>query len=160
MPRPIYSRPSFLPKECSLSLEQVREYPPAQELSENLLDEIRKALGGDDENDEDDVLELYENELSVCPSSKILGYPFWVQNPETPTCLCGKTMEHLLTLSANEFDKGNYRRWCSEGRGIWRRKPEARTALQRPAFDRLDGRQYIFICKQCASWPINVMYQR
>ena len=45
----------------------------------------------------------YEGEFGVCPGTTIGGYVYWIQFPWSPTCSCGRLMEHLLTIESVEW---------------------------------------------------------
>jgi hypothetical protein len=157
MPKFDYADPDYIPHRCSVNPERVVEYPFIGELT----DKQRTAL------DEWDVIELldedieepstlYEWECSVCPSIKVGGHVFWIQTPEIPSCDCGRPMDHLLTLTDDEFDGGTYRRWCPKEAAQRWRDDEIIT----PAFGNLgSSNQYIFICRECEGWPIKSVCQ-
>jgi hypothetical protein len=68
-------------------------------------------------------------------------------------------MDHLLTLAADEFDRGTWRRWCpKEDAEKW--DGHDGRAISSPAFEKLgDGSQYIFLCRTCKGWPIESVFQ-
>ncbi|HEY1065961.1 MAG TPA: hypothetical protein VGE52_07620 [Pirellulales bacterium] len=158
IPSSPYADPAYLLAECELNPERVTEPPPLRDVPRGLLDQLRD-LCEEDEDDED--LELYQTQLSVCPATKVGGYPPWLQEPNTPQCQCGRRMEHLLTLSGSEFDGENYVRWCpDEVKDVFKKAFPEREPLQRPAFPKLNGRQMIFICRTCEGWPAQSVFQR
>jgi hypothetical protein len=95
----------------------------------------------------------------VCPANKVGGYVHWVQFEGTPTCGCGRRMEHLLTLTANETtgygrtERDRLRWMPMRDRG--RVDPRETTGV---GFG--DGCLYIFICRACPGWPIQAVSQR
>lgn len=151
----------FVPQSCTVNPESVVEYPVAQELPKHILyDVVDRILEIEGEQDEDIALEIYDCELSSCPSTKLGGSVAWIQEQQRPKCRCGNMMDHLLTISSQEFDKANYVRWCpAEEPNIWEKDYEERIVIQRPLIDRISGRQFIFCCKDCPEWPISSVFQ-
>ncbi len=146
---------SFIPKECRLWPERVAEYPSEADLDYELRDrfnswDVADAMDGEVE----DASQLYWSRLSTAPGTKIGGHVFWIQSPEIPTCANGHTMAHLLTIDNAEFDRTTKPRWCPvEDR-------DAGRDVRFPALGDLDGRQFLFICRQCSDWPVASVFQR
>ena len=152
----------YIPQECYLLPERVQEFPQYYRLTEDQQSRLDTWDISDSIDDTIDVPStLYEWELSVCPSTKIGGDVYWVQYPQWPTCQCGQTMQHLLTINDSEFDGGTYQRWLPvEDQFVWEGDYQARWVVQNAADIRLGGLLYIFICRMCENWPIRAVYQR
>jgi hypothetical protein len=161
----------FIPTPCRFYPERIVEYPPYDELSQDLKEKLKEwdisEIPGIDKLEEkwDDVPFgpggwFYSIELSVAGGTKVGGYPEWIQYPEYPTCTCGKTMEHLLSISSLETVWGN-----PEGRWI----PIEEKFLSESERYALHygtnlmfgdgGIVYMFICRSCQEWPIKFIWQ-
>jgi hypothetical protein len=172
MPRPDESArdEELVPRACQVFPERVTEYPPFDELPEKWQAKLRVWAVSDalDEHMHD-AATLYEWHLSVCPGTKIAGYPNWQQRPEDPVCTCGRRMEHLLTLSPSEFGPSTAARWCpEEDQAFWQRSSpdnekdyKKRMKLMGPLnIDGLGAMEYVFICRSCEGWPTQAVVQR
>ena len=163
-----HANPSYIPKPCTLTFERVTEYPPIDDLTEQQLDRLEDWLAQQGfiyEDNEPEVLEfkstLYQYELSTCPDTKLGGYPDWIQDPQTPTCDCGEIMEPLLTIAHLGIDAGSWRRWLPiEEREQWLSGKNTAEILDAPDLNLGGGSVYYFVCRQCAEWPVKVIYQR
>lgn len=99
-PRPTGADNDYLPDPCVLHPERVTDYP-----NWDLPDEVADALEARFEQLEEETGWSYWSHLSVSDGVKVGGYPTWTQEPNWPTCpTCRVRMEHLLTISSNEFD--------------------------------------------------------
>ncbi len=167
IPEPQDFDSDYVPKPCRLFFERVVEFPHISDLPGQIVEKIaslklRKLMT----EWMDDVTTIYEWDLSVCPSNKVGGYVAWLQDPQTPACVCGSKMEHLVTLTACEFGTGTERRWRAKEDGyVWaltrRRRWEKAAAIRDAAgLDHLGGNLYLFICRNCDDWPIQSVYQR
>ncbi len=85
---------------CYFFPETVQEFPSVAGIYElPQHDEIHDALALDES-----IWQQYQDELSSCPSTKLGGHPFWIQNDETPLCeFCGMRMEFLLQFCDWEY---------------------------------------------------------
>jgi hypothetical protein len=101
---------------------------------------------------------LYHSTLSICPGTKVGGYPRAVETATIAKCAsCGRAMEYLLTATSDEFDGASYVRWLPvEERHLW-----DGTALATYGWADAPGLQFgdlgsveFFVCKQCAGWPV------
>jgi hypothetical protein len=167
MPQREHFEPGYIPQPCRLMPERVTEFPPVDDLPDEIVAKIQ-ATDLQDLLTEgmDDVRDLYNWEFSVCPSNKVGGYVAWEQAPEVPVCACGRRMEHLLTVTDDEFGTGTDERWCpKEDRHVWgmtrARRVQKRVAISNPAgLHALSGSLFLFICRDCEGWPIQSVYQR
>jgi hypothetical protein len=155
----------LIPNPCCLHPEPVIEYPHITELS----DQERKKL----EAWENEGEYIYQFLLSVAPGFKVGGYPRWIQDPEVPTCQCGRRTEHLLTIASSEFDPATAPRWCPlEDREVWEasqltnyhddKKTHEAAALAQVASGLTIGdcgSVYLFICRECEGWPVKSIFQ-
>jgi hypothetical protein len=132
----------------------VLEYPSAFSLSESQIEEL--------EQWQDDGSVMYQYSLSVAPGFKVGGYPHWVQEPQVPTCRCGKEMDYLLTIDSAEFDGGTYERWLPESeRHVWNAEYEVRSQVQCAAGLMLGdmGNINVFVCRSCTTWEHRWIFQ-
>jgi hypothetical protein len=172
MPRPDESArdEELVPRACQIFPERVTEYPPIDELPEKTQAKLRAWDVSDSLNEHiPDAETLYQFQLSVCPGTKVRGYPDWHQRPEYPVCQCGRKMEHLLTISPSEFGDLSAPRWCPEEyQDFWRHSTwenekdhKKRTRIMTPLnIDGLAATQYLFICRSCQEWPTQAVVQR
>lgn len=153
----------YVPIPCVLYPERVQEYPHVFDLGEPLLKQLDEwVLPPAMAEFFGDSLTMYEWALSVCPSSKIGGYVYWVQASELPTCECGRVMTHLLTLSDSEYDGGTFPRWMPLAeRPLWDGDYKDRLAVQcAPHWGLGGGRLFLFVCNACDHRPTKAVYQR
>jgi hypothetical protein len=144
----------YLPRQCRLSPERVQEYPSASSLSKDQFDDL--------EQWNEDGPALYQYSLSVAPGFKVGGYPNWSQEPQVPTCSCGKEMDYLLTMDSAEFDGGTYERWLPESeQHVWQAAYEVRNQVQCAAGLMLGdmGEINIFVCRACVPWKHRWVFQ-
>jgi hypothetical protein len=108
-----------LPMPCAFLPERVAEYPPLCMLSKsqrerlrssNLLNLLKREPWA--EFGIDDPVDLYQLVLSVCPATKIGGYPqFWsgpsIERQNSPST-------YLLTIAGEEFGTLDWTRWAAE----------------------------------------------
>lgn len=169
VPTSIDVEESTFPTPCQLFPERVIEYPHAFELSDdnpelwaliNNSAELQKIISGLDKSIFEDAGTLYQYCLSVADGTKVGGYVNWCQSPEIPLCDCGAAMEHLLTIDDSEFDGGTWPRWLAqEDVQFWSASPDERFAVQRAADFSHFGDFYLFICRNCQSWPVKAVFQ-
>jgi hypothetical protein len=97
----------YQPLPCLLNPEPVTEYPSYSHYPDcsDLPEPLRQRL----ERWDDLTAGLYTGVLSTAPGTKAGGYPQWIQEPEWPTCGCGRRMHHLLTIASEEW--GDRMRW-------------------------------------------------
>ncbi|MCY2962286.1 MAG: DUF1963 domain-containing protein [Planctomycetota bacterium] len=151
---------NHFPISCGFHSEEVREFP-GQEILQKLARTkgLRKALSSDKV-----LRERYEGDLSACPSMKLGGYPYWVQNDDTPQCVCGATMEFLLQLGDWEYTNiDSSQRWIPRSHRWtvkeWRTNPVADGLLRPPLFDFGHLVYYFFICRKCPDRPVRFVTQ-
>lgn len=100
-------------------------------------------------------MDYYNDALSTCPGTKVGGYAPWCNVPNVPTCSCGRTMEHLLSITGSELGAT---RWLpTEEQQIWDGlDQDQRNSIACPhgMLDLYDGDIYFFICRRCRDWPI------
>jgi hypothetical protein len=151
----------LFPKECKLYPEEIVEYPHRWALSayhENVLLSNGRFLKLAEEHGEaDNPLAFYQLWLCCAPGAKLSGHPHWVQYPEWPISDRGFAMEHLLTVSSREWDRGNYRRW----------KPIEDGSLDTAEGPNDDadlmlgdaGDIYVCVSRQERDWPVKAVFQ-
>ncbi|MBO8192011.1 DUF1963 domain-containing protein [Streptomyces oryzae] len=152
MPEPSENSPfGTVPRPCLIDPEQVVEYPSPDELAyqpdrASRMDAVEAATGWS-----------YFRHLSVAPGIKVGGWPRWTQPPRWPECICGRRMEHLLTVSSREYDVESGKRWAPiqhVGADI---DPQV-DSIER-GFSPTDlcigdmGGMYLFICPRCPDVP-------
>lgn len=152
-PSPKYPELNYLLIPCCVHPERVEEYPDYFELPEFLRSKIDAWDGpGEDEK--------YGSQLSTAPGTKLGGWVDWIQFPVTPTCKCGREMEHLLTIASAEYGA---ERWIPlEDQPIVANDSyEEEEVIWRPANIMLGdvGSIYVFICRECEGWPIDWVFQ-
>jgi hypothetical protein len=158
---------NYVPVPCVLLPERVTEFPGVEELPEETRRRLAEGLkarqipGPTDRTIESQVLEFYQDyyeiALSVCPGTKVGGYVRWDQSPQVPKCDCGRAMDHLVTISSDEFDGASYVRWLpAEERHLWDGRARAMYGwADAPGLMLGDlGKVYFFVCRQCKGWPI------
>jgi hypothetical protein len=166
-PLPQESYYNYVPFTCRLLPERVIEYPSVYDLPETL---VRCISEWEDQNLGPDGMHAceYEAELSVEYGTKIGGYVHWIQFPWIPTCECGRSMEHLLTIATVEWNGVDDRRWTPlEEQGVFASFPHTYDQWDdqhKAIFDALwnptglnlgdAGHMQIFVCRHCRNWPI------
>jgi len=165
---------------CRLQPERVVEYPNSQDLDPKLRRRIDRwkavktidheggwnvtvEIGGKAvksfEYHFDSPIDFYNWECSVCPSTKVGGYVFWVQDKKVPACSCGRAMTHLLTVADGEWDGGTFRRWQpieekKKGSGVdWDK-------IGSPPDLGNFGSFYLFVCTHCRGFPTHAVTAR
>jgi hypothetical protein len=167
MPEPdlaaIEMEPGFLPEPRTIHPERVVEFPPMERWPKDSAEAMYRRLEAACrkaglQTDHDETRCIYRAYLSACPANKVGGYVYWVQFEGTPTCACGRRMEHLLTFSDSETPRlgqpeAEEHRWMP--RRDWGRvDPSEMTGVG------LSGMLYVFICRACPGWPIRAVSQR
>lgn len=152
---------NYFPVSCRISPEAVKEYPTLATIEE-LRDgsQIHDLLAADDT-----IWEQYQNDLCACPSTKLGGYPNWIQNEETPTCRCGKKMDFLVQFCDWEYTNMNTSqrwipladRWAVEACDS---DPAAEAILRPHLLDFAHVVFYVFVCRRCPEWPVRLVDQR
>lgn len=118
-PRTIHASDEKL-HECHIHPERLVEYPHSEHLSSEQLERLETWDFADEQDSEfyealaaDSMVDLYDQQLSACPSSKVGGHVAWIQRPEVPRCDRHHTMAHLLTLSDYESSGDSTDRWLA-----------------------------------------------
>ncbi|GLY08106.1 MULTISPECIES: hypothetical protein [Actinoplanes] len=133
-PTPPAVNESYLPTPCTVSPEQVREFPYGGLLPMQLDDRIRvweKSLDGI----------AYQRDLSLAPGWKVGGFADWsLTDPQPVDCAeCGSAMLLLFTADSTE--------WEGQG-GSWRPVDEPGGAAANPV-DVTIGRGYALHVFRC-----------
>jgi hypothetical protein len=151
---------NHFPISCSLHPEEVQEFPNLATLGKLPRTKgLREALASDKT-----LREKYDGDLSACPSTKLGGYAYWVQNDDTPQCACGSMMEFLLQLGDWEYSNiDSSQRWIPRSHRWavkeWRTSPIADGLLRPPLFDFGHLVYYFFICRKCRDRPVKFVTQ-
>jgi hypothetical protein len=141
-PTPSAPDEDMLPQECSLSPEEVLEYPA--ELPGDLdqeLEAVSEAIGGAD---------VYYHELACAPGLKIGGYPDLPSVGPIGPVHCREDHECTLLLTVDGAE------WSSLSQRRWRATDPARgQQIARPTglVVGRDQRLAIFVCRHCDGWP-------
>ncbi len=148
--------------ECRVYPERVQEFPDVMTLDSELQIRLDKwNISPIPDEQLENGLTLYRQELSTASGTKIGGYPQWIQDPEVPTCPNGHPMSFLLTFSDTEYDASTERRWrpVEDCQSVNEAGDE--DEIRCAAFPSLGGgSQFIFVCRQCPDWPTANVYQR
>jgi hypothetical protein len=168
MPPSPYANPGYVPKPCTLTFERVMEYPDVFELDPDLVERVNAWIEPQTVVFEDDPCDylsketLFQYELSVCPSNKLGGHVNWIQDPQWPTCdVCGRRMEHLLTLTDMDVDGGSWPRWLPmEDRQLWKDPWKHAEIVNAPDWYLGGGSMYYLVCRHCDDWPVKPVFQR
>lgn len=159
VPIPTEHIEEYVPISGEIIVERVVEYPGLQELPPDLQRELRAHDGGpyktkahpDTKYQEyfaEGFHNLYQNQLSASPGTKIGGYVSWIQYPTVPFYDCGELMDHLLTIASTEYDYTSYPRW----------RPTELADGVRDSGHGLhlgdSGSIHVFVCRVCTDWPI------
>jgi hypothetical protein len=104
--------------ECSFQPEDMVEYPQASDLGPDYVAAIPKLQGwfdsaGPRPKDDPGPAWRYSYDIATAPGTKLLGYPQWIQDAETPRCACGRRMTLLVTCASQEDSKS----------AIWNSRP-------------------------------------
>jgi hypothetical protein len=167
MPEPdlaaIEMEPGFLPEARTVHPERVVEFPPMASWPKDSAEDMYRRLEAacrvaGYRTEHDQTRSIYRAYLSVCPANKVGGYAYWMLGEGTPTCECGRRMEHLLTCSISETPRlgqpeAEERRWMP--RRDWGRVDPVETT----GVGFFSGRLYVFICRACPGWPIRAVSQ-
>jgi hypothetical protein len=151
---------ALIPTPCTLNPEPVVEYP-TWDLPTGIAAEIRSTV----ERMAADTGWDYWH-YSVAPGIKVGGYPSWTQSPDHPHCGCGRVMDHLLSISSWEYDRGDDMRWITNEErpaieapwadadnqwhadALWRRTQAPAGLMIGDA-----GGIYVFVCTTCPGMP-------
>ena len=161
-PQPREGDPEYWPAPCSVSPEQVVEYPSVFELPEEIAHQIEQSEALTDATEDGDALAAYQYWWSTATGTKAGGYVNWIQEAETPVCECGRPMEHLLTVASEEFDGETHLRWCpEEDKNIMEADYDARMRVQSAAGLLFGdaGSIYFFVCRSCPHWRVKSVFQ-
>jgi hypothetical protein len=134
---------NFIPKPCSVLPEQTVDYPDWWELSEELRQRI--------EAWQRDSGWIYAYHLGAAPGTKAGGWPYWIQDPEWPTCPRGHAMDHLLTVASWEYHSESRRTWLPPG--LPTEDGDAGLMLGDA------GNMYLFTCVTCDDRPVASVMQ-
>jgi hypothetical protein len=152
---------SLFPKECRLHPEEIVEYPHRLSLSDYhqqmLLSNGRfRELAGQ-HGLADDPLFFYQTHCSCAPGTKLGGHPSWVQYPEWPISDRGLAMDHLLTVSSCEWDRGDCSRWKPVQDG----SPDTGTGPFKDSDLKFGdvGNIYLFVSRRESGWPAKAAFQ-
>jgi hypothetical protein len=108
-PEPPVVNESYLPTACTVSPEQVREYPYSGLLPDDLEARITawQQQIEDDVDDQDGL--SYQRDLSLAPGWKVGGFANWsLTDPYPMNCTeCGTPMALLFTADSGEWDGPN-----------------------------------------------------
>ncbi len=126
----------LVPVPCRLFPERVMEFPSLSVLPKPVRDQLPDA-------------KRYADLQSVCPGTKVGGYPLWPAAPKPTACeKCRWPMDFLLAISDSE--------WSDAGRARWRPREDTR---DEPGFRNAagltlpDGVVNVFVCRRCEGWP-------
>ncbi|ACU38158.1 hypothetical protein Amir_4305 [Actinosynnema mirum DSM 43827] len=138
-PKPESLQHNLIPRPCVVHPELVVEYPsaelPVDARDDERIDRVAAETGWD-----------YDADLSVAPGTKLLGYPFWSQEPDWPTCTgCATPMRMLLTVASYEADP--------ESRS-WTPLEDFGSPIADPGLEIGDlGAVHVFECPSCPDRP-------
>ncbi|WP_234543557.1 hypothetical protein [Streptomyces shenzhenensis] len=157
-PAPYEYEEEFVPRPCTVTPTRVVEYPNrdlpgdlAQALSQR-FSEIEEAFG----------FSYYEMATTV--QSKVGGYPGWLQQPDWPSCRCGRRMDHLLSITASEPIEGRWFPLDEQGPEIsissrWAMTDHTFADTIGHGMDMGDlGGVYLFVCPECPDMPYTHRY--
>lgn len=159
--------PTYVPRECALHPEQVRELDPCPEnvnvetldawLLENAQADMDAMQVPKDYRDE-----AYRDSFSASPNTKVGGFPVYVQDPDVLTCECGQDMTYLLTMCSEiETSPASRGRW--EGSDVPRRGGDEYTEFRNRTATELVlgdmGCVYVFECRRCPQRPTGSFLQ-
>lgn len=151
VPPPEVPEEELVPRPCVVHPESIAEYPCPLALPAALRRRI-EAWDVVEEGEEDQA--RYQYQLSVAPGLKLGGHPYFhIIDPVQPRCPKKHAMELLLTVDPCEWD----------GAGQAWRARRGKTPLREdnPTGMRIgrDGSLFVFICRRCPGWPIDVVQQ-
>ncbi len=136
--------PGYVPVPCRVFPERVTEFPPAGLLPEA----VRAKVAG---------LNGYDDLLSVCPGTKVGGWPQGAKREDKTACdECRRPTDFLLALSGAEWSSTNWTRWMPTEEQA-KRSPEADEGYGRTAGLALDRPVNVFVCRRCDDWPVKVI---
>jgi hypothetical protein len=159
-PEMVVRRTGDFAQPSRLDPERVVEYPNSQDLDpaiERRIDRWKAVKRID--HDGDSPIDFYDWECSACPSTKVGGHVFWVQEKKVPICWCGRPMTHLLSVSDSEWDGGTFRRWEPvEERG--KNGDGGSDGIGSPPRFGGFGHFYLFVCRECEGFPTRAVTAR
>lgn len=147
----------FIVHECRIHPETVVEYPYIDLLTDEEMQEIWSW-----EEKQNDPLARYQYCLSVCPGTKIGGYPQFA-GQDAPSILKqnGSSLHYMLTLTDAEWDGGSFPRWRpveqQAGTGDSDESISQYHAAQCPLGTYLKLPSNIFFDKSIEPWECRVM---
>eukprot|EP00171_Calliarthron_tuberculosum_P014163 IDg14163t1 len=144
---------NFVPRECVLYPERVDEL--YSDIEDKRMYEIENWIMENGKEDLDAMGLTEEIENFKTPSTKVGGFPSFVQDPFSPECECGTKMSHLLTLASGDIGDGDTKfRWRPsdvEGDAGMCNLPHG---VEGPNLMLGDmGSVYIFVCLSCENMP-------
>jgi hypothetical protein len=134
----------YVPVPCRVFPERVMEFPPSAMLPETVRGKVAGLTG-------------YDELLSVCPGTKVGGWPWGATKEQTTACdRCRRPTDFLLAVSGAEWGESNRTRWMpAEEQAV--RSPEADRGYGRAAGLALDRPVNVFVCRRCDGWPVRVV---
>lgn len=163
-----YAYPGYVPRPCRLFPERVTEFPGWRDLAVEVRERLPVTLPGDlvarlkpldwmyrgiNYSQPDDVYKfVFHPNYMGC---KIGGWPRWNRDPEWPDCPeCGRRMGFLLQVDAGE--EASVVTPIQEQPLKDAPDDKALTnALNAPGLILIsEGTVYLFVCRQCDSWPV------
>ncbi|MFI2506472.1 DUF1963 domain-containing protein [Streptomyces sp. NPDC018972] len=156
-PAPADAPKAYVPDPCVVHPEPVSEYPSG-DMPQDLHDALRARF----DQLEKETGWLYWYHLADAPGIKLGGYPGWTQEPVWPDCaVCGRRMDHLLTVASWEYDGESWRTWLPlEDRGVVDGEDTFRCEQGLAAHHAAGlmlgdaGGVYVFECRSCPDRPI------
>ncbi|MFG3258757.1 hypothetical protein [Streptomyces sp. NPDC048172] len=110
---PVVGYEGYVPAPCVLHPEQVRTYPFAGLLPDELRERIDVWEGDDEEEEDEDEDQTprarYQYDLSIPPGWRVGGFASWhLTDPAPMDCLsCATPMRLLVTVDSSEWDGGS-----------------------------------------------------
>ena len=138
-PSPI-AFPDLVPVPCRVFPERVMEYPPPEVLPSTLRDQLPEGSGT-------------ASRLSVCPGTKVGGYPWWPGEPGKTACeTCKWPMDFLAGIASAEWTETTRDRWKPT------EEPTDEPGFREAAGLKLPGGAVnVFVCRRCVGWPVRAV---
>jgi hypothetical protein len=153
VPVPNDPEPGTVLRPCSLHPERIDDHPCWLVLTSSL--DLEEGL---DLIQQDHELGGAITDAACAPGSKVGGHPYWLQEPDVPTCSCRRPMTLLVTLSGSEFE-GATTRWDYSG-------GDPIESMHDPVPGWITGLEigdcgylYFFYCTVCPSRPVRMIAQ-